>query len=72
MNPFSEKITLISGNAHRELSQAISNQLGIPLAKAHVDRFPDGEIDIKVNEDLRGSDCFVFKIDFIPNRIIRE
>jgi ribose-phosphate pyrophosphokinase len=61
MNPFSEKLTLISGNAHRELSEAISRQLGIPLAKAHVGLFPDGEIDIKVNEDLRGSDCFVIQ-----------
>ena len=61
MASYSEKITLISGNANRALSEAIGKHLGIPLAKAHVGRFPDQEIDIKVEEDLRGSDCFVIQ-----------
>ena len=61
MASYSEKITLISGNANRDLSEAIGKHLGIPLAKAHVGRFPDQEIDIKVEEDLRGSDCFVIQ-----------
>jgi len=58
---YSEKITLISGQAHLQLSKDIATALDIPLADAHVGRFPDGEIDIKVNEDLRGSDCFVLQ-----------
>ncbi len=58
---YSEKITLIAGNAHTALAQAISKALSIPLAAAHIARFPDGEIDIKVNDDLRGSDCFVLQ-----------
>jgi ribose-phosphate pyrophosphokinase len=58
---FSDKITLISGTANRGLSEAISKSLDIPLANAHVGRFPDGEVDIKVLEDLRGSDCFVLQ-----------
>jgi ribose-phosphate pyrophosphokinase len=58
---YSEKITLISGNAHPALAQAISRNLSIPLAATHIGRFPDGEIDIKVNDDLRGSDCFVIQ-----------
>ena len=61
MASFSDKITLISGTAHRALSEAISESLDIPLANAHVGRFPDGEVDIKVLEDLRGSDCFVLQ-----------
>jgi ribose-phosphate pyrophosphokinase len=61
MRSYSEKITLISGNAHPALAQAISKSLSIPLAAAHVGRFPDGEIDIKVNDDLRGTDCFVLQ-----------
>jgi len=56
---YSEKIMLIAGNAHPALAQGISRNLGIPLAAAHIARFPDGEIDIKVNDDLRGADCFV-------------
>ncbi len=61
MAAYSEKITLISGNANRKLSEAIAQHLDIPMAKAHVGRFPDLEIDIKVDEDLRGSDCFVIQ-----------
>jgi len=58
---YSEKITLIAGNAHTALASSISRALSIPLAAAHIARFPDGEIDIKVNDDLRGSDCFVLQ-----------
>lgn len=61
MASFSDKITLISGTAHRGLSEAIAESLGLELANAHVGRFPDGEVDIKVEEDLRGSDCFVLQ-----------
>ncbi len=55
------EITLIAGQAHPALAQAISQELDIPLANGHVGRFPDGEIDIKVNEDLRGRDVFVLQ-----------
>jgi ribose-phosphate pyrophosphokinase len=58
---YSEKITLIAGNAHPALSQAIARHLDRPLAAAYVGRFPDGEIDIKVNDDLRGTDCFLIQ-----------
>ena len=61
MATYSEKITLIAGNAHPALAGAISRHLAIPLASAHLGRFPDGEIDIKVNDDLRGTDCFVIQ-----------
>ena len=61
MRAYSEKITIIAGNAHPTLAQAISRHLSIPLAAAQVGRFPDGEIDIKVNDDLRGTDCFVIQ-----------
>ena len=61
MSIYSEKITLITGTAHASLAQGISSHLSIPLAKAHVGRFPDGEIDIKIMDDLRGTDCFVLQ-----------
>jgi ribose-phosphate pyrophosphokinase len=56
-----EDITLISGTAHRELAEAIATEIGRDLAKAHVARFPDGEVDIKIDEDLRGRDVFVLQ-----------
>lgn len=61
MPSYRDKITLISGNAHSALAEAIARHSSIPLASAHIGRFPDGEIDIKVNDDLRGTDCFVIQ-----------
>ncbi len=55
------KMTLIAGNAHPALAASIANELDIPLADAHVGRFPDGEVDIKISEDIRGRDCFVLQ-----------
>jgi ribose-phosphate pyrophosphokinase len=58
---YSSKICLISGTAHPKLSERIADKLDLPLCDAHVGRFPDGEIDIKINDDLRGADCFVLQ-----------
>jgi ribose-phosphate pyrophosphokinase len=56
-----ERLVLISGTAHPELAKAISKELDLPLANTHVGRFPDGEIDIKVHDDIRGGDVFVIQ-----------
>ncbi|MCK6447037.1 MAG: ribose-phosphate pyrophosphokinase [Planctomycetes bacterium] len=58
---YNERLILISGTAHPELSKAISRSLDLPLANAHVGRFPDGEIDIKIHDDIRGGDVFVLQ-----------
>jgi ribose-phosphate pyrophosphokinase len=57
---------LFSGNAHRELSKDIAKVLRIPLGQAHVGRFPDGEVDVKVQENVRGADCFVIQPTCYP------
>jgi ribose-phosphate pyrophosphokinase len=57
----SDRIVLIRGTAHPELADAISAHLDLPLANAHVGRFPDGEIDIKVYDDIRGGDVYVLQ-----------
>ena len=61
MSVYNDEITLIAGNAHHTLAESISAALEIPLADVEVGRFPDGEIDIKVNEDLRGRDVFLLQ-----------
>ncbi len=58
---YDKKISLISGSAHPALSKAISSELAVGLMNSTIGRFPDGEIDIKINEDLRGTDCFVLQ-----------
>lgn len=61
MPSYSDTIRLIAGNAHRELANGIAQAMRLPLSDAHVGRFPDGEIDIKINDDVRGADCFVLQ-----------
>ncbi|MEZ6005563.1 MAG: ribose-phosphate pyrophosphokinase [Planctomycetota bacterium] len=52
-------LTLICGSAHPELAKNIAVHLDKHLADTVTDRFPDGECNIKVNEDIRGRDVFV-------------
>jgi len=56
---FYNGIGLLSGTAHPELSRAIAGLLDQPMILAHVGRFPDGEIDVKIAEDMRGRDVFI-------------
>ncbi|MCP4094231.1 MAG: ribose-phosphate pyrophosphokinase [Planctomycetes bacterium] len=53
------RLKLLSGSAHPELANEIASYLDVPMSSASVGRFPDGEIDIKLHEDIRGSDVFV-------------
>jgi ribose-phosphate pyrophosphokinase len=50
---------VFTGNAHRALAKSICDYLDIPLGDASVTRFPDGEINVKVNQDVRGADAFI-------------
>lgn len=61
MASINDRIVLIAGTAHRELAESVSRELDVPLANAHVARFPDGEFDIKVFDDIRGADVFVLQ-----------
>lgn len=50
---------IISGTAHRALAERIAENLGQPLADVHVSAFPDGETEVKINENVRGEDVFI-------------
>ncbi|KAB2834670.1 MAG: ribose-phosphate pyrophosphokinase [Candidatus Brocadia sp.] len=52
-------LKIFSGNANPSLAMKICEHLSIRLGNAYVGRFPDGEIDLKVNEDVRGADVFL-------------
>lgn len=54
-------IKLIAGNANRKLAQDISDYLGVPLEPAVVGRFADGETNIQVMNNVRGSDIFIIQ-----------
>lgn len=50
---------IFSGNAHPELAQRIADYIGQPLGEVHISRFPDGEIFVKIGENVRGRDVYV-------------
>jgi ribose-phosphate pyrophosphokinase len=52
-------MAIFSGNAHPELAQDIARVLHVPLARAHVGRFSDGEINVEILENIRGRETFI-------------
>ncbi|QJC33998.1 ribose-phosphate diphosphokinase [Enterobacteriaceae endosymbiont of Donacia cinerea] len=52
---------LFAGNAIPNLAMKIANHLYINLGKIFVGRFSDGEISVKINENIRGSDIFIIQ-----------
>lgn len=52
-------LLVFSGNANLELAKKICNYFKIPLGDATVDRFNDGEIRVRINQDVRGRDVFI-------------
>jgi len=54
-----DKLAIFSGNAHSELAKDICKYLKVKLSEALVTRFSEGEIRVKINENIRGKDVFV-------------
>ncbi len=53
------KLRVFTGNSNVSLTHMICEHLGIPLGKAEVKKFSDGEINVEINESVRGMDVFV-------------
>ena len=60
------KLMLFSGNANPKLSQDIANYLKQPLGQAVISQFSDGEIQIEIQENVRGKDVFVIQPTCAP------
>ena len=54
-----DKMKLFAGNANPELAEDICKYINLPLSKAEVRRFSDGEIFVEIGENVRGRDVFV-------------
>ena len=52
-------IKIFAGMGGRQLATAMCEHLGLTLGAGQRELFPDGEQIVKVNEDVRGRDCFV-------------
>ena len=55
----SDHIKVFAGRAGLALAEAMCRRLDIPLGLGRTELFPDGELLVKVDEDVRGRDCFV-------------
>ena len=54
-------LKLIGGSANPALAERISTQLGVPLTDPRLRHFPDGEINVKIEDSMRGHDVFVIQ-----------
>ena len=57
---------LFSGTANPELAQQISKELDLPLSEARIKQFSDGEINVKIEESVRGKDVFIIQPTSAP------
>jgi ribose-phosphate pyrophosphokinase len=56
-----DNLKIFTGSSNVALAGAVCKYLGIPLGGARIERFPDGEKMIRVEDDVRGRDCFVLQ-----------
>ena len=61
-----DSLKVFSGNANPKLAHAVTQYLNIPLGRATVNRFSDGEVMVEINENVRGSDVFVLQSTCAP------
>jgi len=54
-------IAVFTGNANPALAQDITRHLHVPLGRAHVGRFSDGEVNAELMENVRGRDVFIIQ-----------
>ncbi len=59
-------IRIFTGTAHPEVAEEIASHLGLSLGEAEVGRFADGEIAVKIGENIRGLDVFIVQSTMPP------
>lgn len=62
----SNSLMVFSGNANPKLALSVTQHLNIPLGRATVNRFSDGEVAVEINENVRGQDVFVLQSTCAP------
>ncbi|MHB8157227.1 MAG: ribose-phosphate diphosphokinase [Desulfocucumaceae bacterium] len=60
------RLKIFSGNANPRLAEEIAQYLGVAVGSAKVGRFSDGEIQVKINESVRGADVFIIQPTSTP------
>lgn len=53
------KLKIFTLNSNKQLAEEIAKEVGVPLGKSTVTRFSDGEVQINIDESIRGCDVFI-------------
>ena len=61
-----KKLKIFTGNANPALAREICDYLGLPLGEAFVGRFNNGEVQIMIDESVRGKDVFIIQPTSYP------
>ncbi len=61
-----KNIRVYAGSAHPELSKSIAEYLGLTLGKVNIMHFPDGEICVQFEENVRRADVFIIQPTCVP------
>ena len=62
----SPSLMVFTGNANLKLANDIARELGVPMGKALVDRFSDGEVAVEIMENIRGRDIYLIQSTCAP------
>lgn len=62
-----DNMTVFTGNANPALAESVTRRLGIPLGKALVSRFSDGETLVEIIDNVRGRDVFIMQSTCAPS-----
>ena len=62
-----QNLMVFSGNANPKLAAEVAERLGLPLGRADVGRFSDGEVSVEIQEHVRGNDVFVLQSTCHPS-----
>jgi ribose-phosphate pyrophosphokinase len=62
-----DNMMVFTGNANPALAEKVAHHLGMPLGKAHVGRFSDGETLVEIMDNVRGHDVFIIQPTCAPS-----
>jgi ribose-phosphate pyrophosphokinase len=62
----SDNLLVFSGNANKPLAQSVCRELGVPMGRALVGKFSDGEVQVEIEENVRNQDVFVIQPTSAP------
>ncbi len=68
----SHGMKVLSGTANRPLAEEIADHLGIDLCRVNLGRFADGEISVRIDENVRGNDVFIVQPTSPPAENVME